>query len=65
MTKKGPLCGLGLAFIALFTTSVIAKPEYATIKMQIDVAKPAAEVWAKVGKYCDISQWLKEIAEAR
>ena len=58
MTKKWPLCGLGLAFLALFATSVIAKPEYATIKMEIDVAKPAAEVWAKVGKYCDISQWL-------
>jgi hypothetical protein len=26
--------------------------------MEIDVAKPAAEVWAKVGKYCDITAWL-------
>jgi len=26
--------------------------------MEIDVAKPAAEVWAKVGGYCDISKWL-------
>jgi len=36
-----------------------AAPEYNTIAMEIDVAKPAAEVWAKVGKYCDISEWLK------
>ncbi len=36
-----------------------APPEYNTIAMEIDVAKPAAEVWAKVGKYCDISEWLK------
>jgi hypothetical protein len=35
-----------------------AAPDYRTIKMQIDVAKPASEVWGKVGHYCDISQWL-------
>ena len=37
----------------------IAAPEYVTIAMEIDVNKPAAEVWAKVGEYCDISEWLK------
>jgi hypothetical protein len=26
--------------------------------MEVDVNKPAAEVWAKVGGYCDISKWL-------
>jgi hypothetical protein len=26
--------------------------------MEIDVAKPAAAVWARVGGYCDISKWL-------
>jgi hypothetical protein len=35
-----------------------AEPEYTTIKMEIDVAKPAKEVWAKVGGYCDISKWF-------
>jgi hypothetical protein len=35
-----------------------AEPEYATLHMEIDVARPAKEVWAKVGKYCDISAWL-------
>jgi hypothetical protein len=35
-----------------------ASPDYRTIKMEIDIAKPASEVWAKVGHYCDISQWL-------
>ena len=29
-----------------------------TIKMEIDVARPAAAVWAKVGPYCEISKWL-------
>jgi hypothetical protein len=57
MKKKSP-CLIAVAFLALSTTSAFANPEYATIKMQIDVAKPAAEAWAKVGKYCDINQWL-------
>lgn len=36
----------------------LAAPEYVTIEMEIDVAKPANEVWAKVGGYCDIATWL-------
>jgi hypothetical protein len=46
-----------LTLMAL-ATSTIAAPEYTTIAMEIDVAKPASEVWAKVGGYCDISKWL-------
>ena len=26
--------------------------------MQIDIDKPAAEVWSKVGDYCHIADWL-------
>jgi hypothetical protein len=33
-------------------------PEYTAIPMEIVVAKPAADVWAKVGGYCDISKWI-------
>ncbi len=44
--------------LLLATSALAAEPEYTTIKMQIDVAKPAKEVWAKVGGYCDISKWL-------
>jgi hypothetical protein len=48
------------AFAMLFgTVPAIAAPEYVTIAMEIDVNKPAAEVWAKVGEYCDIAEWLK------
>lgn len=35
-----------------------ADPEYTTIELEIDIAKPAQEVWAQVGGYCDISLWL-------
>jgi hypothetical protein len=34
------------------------QPEYVRIEMSIDVAKPAAAVWAKIGDYCDISVWF-------
>jgi hypothetical protein len=42
-----------------FASTALAEPEYVTIKMEIDIARPAAEVWAKVGGYCDISKWLE------
>ena len=51
---------LWLAFGAMAVASVssAAEPEYRTIRMEIDIAKPASEVWAKVGGYCDIATWF-------
>lgn len=34
-------------------------PNYVTIPMQIDVNRPAADVWKRIGKYCDIAEWLQ------
>jgi hypothetical protein len=34
-------------------------PNYVSIPMQIDVKKPAGEVWKRIGKYCDIAEWLQ------
>lgn len=45
----------GLAFAA---PARAADPQYTTIKMEIDVARPAAAVWARIGGYCDISKWF-------
>ncbi|MEX0963895.1 MAG: hypothetical protein WDZ52_07645 [Pseudohongiellaceae bacterium] len=47
-----------VAATGLCAGAAIAQPEYVAIEMEIDVAEPAAEVWAKVGGYCDISDWL-------
>ena len=44
--------------VALAAPARAADPQYMTIKMEIDVAKPAAAVWAKIGGYCDITKWL-------
>ncbi|MDR0781568.1 MAG: hypothetical protein LBF16_12885 [Pseudomonadales bacterium] len=43
----------------LCSGSLLAAPEYVTIPMEIDINKPAAEVWAKVGAWCDIATWGK------
>ncbi len=54
------LTALGvLGTLAAAATVLAAEPQYMTIKMEIDVAKPAKDVWAKVGGYCDIATWLK------
>jgi hypothetical protein len=44
---------------ALAAGPALAGAPYKTIRMEITVAKPAKDVWAKVGGYCDISQWAK------
>lgn len=49
---------VALGALAATGTALAAGPEYTTIKMEIDVAKPAKDVWAKVGGYCDISKWF-------
>jgi hypothetical protein len=37
----------------------VASPTYTSILMEIDVNRPAAEVWKRVGKYCDVAEWLQ------
>jgi hypothetical protein len=38
---------------------VVASPTYISIPLEIDVNRPAAEVWKRVGKFCDIGEWLR------
>ena len=53
------LRSVSVAFAAAAVGSLaLAEPEYATIELSIDIAKPAKEVWEKVGGYCDIAEWL-------
>ncbi len=40
-------------------TSAVANPTYVSILMEVNVNRPAAEVWKRVGKYCDIGEWLR------
>jgi hypothetical protein len=58
------LCASGMASAqtpapAPAVSPVVTNPTYATIPLEITVNRPAAEVWKRVGKYCDIGEWLR------
>ena len=38
---------------------VVKSPTYTSIAMEITVNRPAAEVWKRIGKYCDVGEWLQ------
>jgi hypothetical protein len=38
---------------------VVEKPTYVSIHMEVAVNRPAADVWQRVGKYCDIGEWFQ------
>ena len=40
-------------------SAAVPNPTYITIPLEIAVNRPAAEVWKRVGKYCDIAEWLR------
>lgn len=37
----------------------VENPNYVSIHLEVNVNRPAAEVWKRVGKYCDIGEWLQ------
>jgi hypothetical protein len=39
--------------------TAVAKPTYVSIAMEVNVNRPAAEVWKRIGKYCDIGEWMQ------
>ena len=40
-------------------SNVVANPTYISIPMEVSVNRPAAEVWKRVGKFCDIGECLR------
>ena len=38
---------------------VVAMPTYTSIPLEIMVNKPAADVWKRIGKFCDIGEWFQ------
>jgi hypothetical protein len=41
------------------TGPAVANPTFVSIPMEITVNKPAAEVWKRIGKFCDIGEWFQ------
>ena len=37
----------------------IPNPHYEVIELEITVDRPAADVWKRIGKYCDIGEWFQ------
>ncbi len=37
----------------------VASPTYTSIPLEITVNRPAADVWKRIGKFCDIGEWLQ------
>lgn len=40
-------------------STAVANPTYVSIPLEITVDRPAADVWKRVGKYCDIAEWFQ------
>ena len=40
-------------------STAVANPTYVSIPMEVTVSRPAAEVWKRIGKYCDIGEWMQ------
>ncbi len=40
-------------------SNAVEKPTYVVLPMEIAINRPAADVWKRVGKYCDIAEWLR------
>jgi len=58
VTRCG-LCGTAFGQAPAPPPLQTPKPHYISIPLEIAVNKPAAEVWKRVGKYCDIQEWLQ------
>jgi len=41
---------------------VVANPNYVSIHLEVAVNRSAADVWKRVGKYCDIGEWFQVAA---
>ncbi|MES1202933.1 MAG: SRPBCC family protein, partial [Pseudomonadota bacterium] len=36
----------------------VPAPTYVSVVQEVTINRPAADVWARIGKYCDITEWL-------
>jgi hypothetical protein len=60
-------CGLAMVCLAGFAGAqppaaaplAIPNPTYVSIPLEVTVNRPAAEVWKRIGKYCDIGEWFQ------
>jgi hypothetical protein len=67
LLKASAGCALGIVCLASIASAqapqpaplAIPNPHYVSIPLEITVDRSAAEVWKRVGKYCDIGEWFQ------
>jgi uncharacterized protein YndB with AHSA1/START domain len=40
-------------------SSAVASPTYVSLRMEITVNRPAAEVWKQFSKFCSVAEWMQ------
>ena len=58
LTAKLAACAIGAAVLGGGAAWAQKTPEYVSIPMEVTINKPVADVWAKIGGWCDISKWI-------
>lgn len=71
LSKKPAVCAIAIVCVAQIAgaqtppaggppvSTAVANPTYVSLPLEITVNRPAAEVWKRVGKFCDIGEWLQ------
>ena len=49
----------GTAAPAPAASIVVENPNYVSLHLEVDVNRSAADVWKRIGKYCDIGEWFQ------
>src|ERR1700722_7060396 len=58
-SAQAPAAPAAQAAPAAPVSSAVAAPTYISIPLEIAVNRPAAEVWKRIGKFCDIGEWFR------
>jgi hypothetical protein len=59
LTAAFPFVAFAQAPPATPPALAVPNPNYVSIPMEVTINKPAADVWKRIGKYCDIGEWLQ------
>ena len=49
----------GTAAPAPAASIVVENPNYVSLHLEVDVNRSAADLWKRIGKYCDIGEWFQ------
>src|SRR3984893_2539897 len=55
----GSMAGIAAAQAPPPAPLQVPNPPYPSIPMEIAVNRPAADVWKRIGKFCDIGEWFQ------